>query len=384
MVLNIDGILLGDQTLAGTVEGAGIGALAEKATLLLAGVALVCGRPKSWLNLALLGAIVVVTLVSACFSRYFGFGWGRYARSLVTLTSALLLLTAPPTLRDQLWMIRVIAFAPLASVILGIAFTAARIHDAWMTDTVGVLRLQASFGSPAWIGALASCALLCSVRLADVVGSRYFLLATINGLVLVLTAARTPIAAGTVLAGAMLLEGFKRQAGRKLLVIGLSGAAVALLLSAYGEQIYLRFTESGSNGRDILWESVGPAMRTFPDWGVGLGHQPEVLPLEVAKEAETFALHNEYKRLALEIGIVPAIMLYALLLTMLLRHLVMERLERPITFLLSVGAFALYCYSDNAFSVPTIFMLLPVSLAVSKHLHVEAPELRAFHETMPQ
>jgi hypothetical protein len=366
LIANIDGVMFGDQILAGRADVSNFGNMIEKSLFAATGLAFILTRQRLWLNITALGLIILVTLVCASLSRFVGFEWSYFFRNLFSLTSLLLLLTASSTRRDQIWVMNVIAFAPLTSVLTGAIYTALGVRSSFMIDVVGVTRLQGSFEGPAWLGAMASCAVFCTLRLADVRSRNYICLFVINVAILTMTAARTPITVGAALSFTILFFGFRGQFAFKLFLSCFAVLFAVPVLIAFGDNIIRRFTESGANGRDILWESVEPTTRTFSDFGIGLGHQPLVLPLDVAREAETFALHNEFLRLSLELGTIGSLILFLMLIIMMVNLAIQEKIENKATYLVAMAGFALYCYSDNALNVPSIFLLLPIAAMATK------------------
>jgi len=369
--VNIDGIISGNDAVVSETATASLGDTVEKALLMATSLGFFLTRRRHWSNVVLLGLIVCVTLACAALTDFADFEWTRYARSLFTLLALLLLLAASFTDEDRSWMLKVIACVPVAAVLLGAAYAAIGLRDAFTMDTVGVFRLQGSFRSAAWLGAIASCALFSAIRLGEV-DRRFFLLALADAAILAMTAARTPLAAGAALALAALFWGFERQPLVKV------GAFVALCLTVvpaaviFGDNLIRRFTESGLDGRDVLWGSAEPALRDYPNFGVGLGHQPSVLPPAVAHEAGTWALHNEYMRLTLELGTVGCWLFFLLLLAMMVNLAIRERVEMVGTFLVAIACFGLYCYSDNALSVPSIGLLLPLAVVATKRIPISA------------
>ncbi len=370
--VNIDGLIFGDQDAVIDVAVASIGDTVEKALLMAAGLSLFLTRRKHWLNVVALGLIVGITFVCAALTDFSGFDWSRYSHSLFTLTAFLLFLTASPTDKDQSWVLKTIALTPVAAVLLGAVYEAIGLRSAFSTDTLGVFQLQGSFRSAAWLGAMAGSALFCAIRLGEADDRRFLILAFANAAILAMTAARAPVTAGTALALATLIWGFKRRPFVKLGAFAVLCSMLVPAAALFGDNLVRRYTESGLNGRNVLWASVEPAMRDYPLFGVGLGHQPLILPPEAAREAGTWALHNEFMRLTLELGTVGCWLFFILLLAMMINLAIRERIEMLGTYMVAIGCFGLYCYSDNAFSVPSIGLLLPLAVMATKRISIRA------------
>lgn len=366
MTIDIPGVLYGDQFALADLEVGGIGSEIEKLFLMAASIAFVVTRPRSRLNLAFLGSIVTVTFACAAMTRYAGFEWERYLHSLFTLVAGLLLLTAIPDQEDQRWVLKIFTFAPTASAILGLLYSVASVRSVWMVDAVGATRFQGSYLAPAWLGSMACTSVFCTIRLADVVDRRYFVMMPINCVILMLTAARMPLAVGTLMSLTALLLGFRGQFALKLLAVGIAILGLVPLLVIFGENLFLRFSEAGTSDREMLWQSIEPAAREFSDFGIGLGHQPLILPLDIAREAETFALHNEFLRISLELGTVGCVLFFLLLLGMLLNLVRCAKIDMLGTYAVAIGCFGLFCYTDNAFSAPSIFLFLPTAIMATK------------------
>lgn len=349
------------------LEALGIAAAnpVEKAVFLVFGLGYVATRPIILRNLYILIAIMGLTWACALLSTNSGFSWERYVRALVSLVAMLLCFVAMPRRRDQIWLLSAIAFAPLLATGLGFVYAAAGLRGMWGIGDSGADRFQGSIIA-ASMGAAACAGLFSAVRLADLSSKSYLIVALLNCIPLVLSAARMAVAAAILAAGSAILFGFKKFPRQKILALIYGSAGLLVLLAALGDRIMMRFETSGLNGRDELWAMLYDSLKTHALFGIGLGHQNLLIPLDTARAQRTDAAHNEFLRFAAELGYVGAAVFFALFFAMLFSFLVRKDYGERGILLCVYAAFALFSVTDNAFSVSHIYLLLVAGIVSCK------------------
>jgi O-antigen ligase len=99
-----------------------------------------------------------------------------------------------------------------------------------------------------------------------------------------------------------------------------------------------------------------------PWFGVGLGNQQLLMPADLKGQGVgTIAGHNEYLRLAVELGYPGAIIFFLLTLSICFMVWNSAWVRRDPMFLVCILAFYLYTLTDNSFSVPQIYFILTVA-----------------------
>lgn len=331
----------------------------EKLFLILAGLVFALTRKRIPANLGLMGFIILVSFVCGLLSEFDAFSWNRYARSLVSLSAFLLFFTAFPEQRDREYILLIAAFIPTVSVLLGAIYEAAGISYLWMTDYLGTRRLGGNIG-PAFLGGAGVTGAVAASYLALQQRSRYILLALVNTGITMLTASRMPSALALGVTGAMLFME-SRSAVFRILMVLYGSVAVAALFYVMGDQLMARVSSEAMSGRDIIWEELNVYVQRFPFFGVGLGHQMDILSARTSATTHTIAAHNEYLRFTLEVGYVGSAFMGCAFIAMLVNLLRDPMMTKKWAFLMVSLAFFAYSSTDNTFSVPQIFMVLVVA-----------------------
>jgi hypothetical protein len=331
----------------------------EKLLLILAGLFFAFTRQRIQANLVLLGFIVLVTFVCGLLSEFDAFTWNRYARSLVSLCAFLLFFTALPEDRDRDFMLLIAACFPLVSVLLGSIYDAVGISHLWMTDYLGTRRLSANIG-PAFLGGAGYTGAVAASYLVLRKKPRYLLLALVNATITMLTASRMPTALAFGVTGAVLFME-TRSAVFRVLIVFYGCVAVAGLLFLLGDQLMARVSSDSMSGRDVIWNEINAYVHRFPYFGIGLGHQMDILSARTSATTRTIAAHNEYLRFTVEVGYIGASILGCAFIAMLVNLLRHPLLTNKWAFLLVCASFFVYSATDNTFSVAQCFMALVVA-----------------------
>jgi O-antigen ligase len=107
----------------------------------------------------------------------------------------------------------------------------------------------------------------------------------------------------------------------------------------------MRFQSSSTSGRELIWNIVETWVARYPHTGIGFGHCGAVIPWHVSRFTGTEATHNEYLRLALELGYWGTICFMVGFLAVCMTAIKRFSFEALVLF----GAFFLYAYTDNVF-----------------------------------
>ena len=267
-----------------------------------------------------------------------------------------LLMTASLKERDALTFLAAFSFSPVLCVGLGFVVDALGMWSMFHHSYEGAIRLQGST-IPAFLAAgsaLACFTALCCARHMD---QRYFLLAVVNLAILALTGGRMALAIGLLACGFFVMFRYRITWG--LLIKGLLAVSilVAVAFVAFPDLIH-RLANSTDSGRGMLWSALIHVWDNHPYFGIGLGHQGTVVPAHVVKRVTTNAAHNEFIRLGVEIGWVGLSLLISVILVFILTNWLSAPKRGDPVFPVMCLLFLLFCYSDNALSLPTIFGLM--------------------------
>lgn len=252
-------------------------------------------------------------------------------------------------------MRRAIAWIPLLSVVLGGALDLAGIRPLFVDS--GGARL-AALGHPAFLAGVCLPALYAGLlRWLRTGAQSDMLLPGVNGLILILTGARAPVAcaAAVFLLSLMFAPAPAITRAHRLIpcLAALAVLPMALLLGQSFSALRL-FTLIGGeaghlSGRDLLWPLFEAAAGQAPwfGWGPGAGNLIIDPRSQIAQRLHTWAAHNEYLRLRVEGGYVGGTLLIVFLLSWATaRTRRLPSPERLVTRLI-LAAFAIHAVTDN-------------------------------------
>ncbi|MBB3938022.1 O-antigen ligase family protein [Aureimonas phyllosphaerae] len=348
----------------------------HKSTLFAFGVAALLSRPKRPFAVFCVSMMVATTFVCALLSDFNHLSYSRYFLSLFSLVAVLIPLMVVFDRKDYRFIILNLAWAPVGCIALGMVYNVLGIHPVWYVDFLGVQRLQGSV-IPAGVGSLGYVGTIAAMTASVFVDRRYLGLVGVNLIILVLSAARMPFAMAALVCLVMFYQFHTKR------IITVSLASIALMLLAFvaylilGERIAARFESESSSGRDLIWGALQAVLDMYPMFGIGLGHQTVVIPENVAERAATIAAHNEYLRLALEIGYVGAYAFFFFLIVIFLRLMYQASKYRTPAFVVMVASFFIYCFTDNVISSNTSVFVLVLAMAF-------APQPRQSYAMMPK
>jgi len=303
--------------------------------------------------------VFMVPVFMGMFSTYEYFEVNRFLRSAFSLMSIFFLLTLIFFNSDKKLILLALSFSPLVSILLGAVYEKIGVWSLWYTDFLGVSRLQGSL-IPAGLGSLCYVAIISSLASFYIYQKKYFLIIfLLNFLILILTAARMPLLLSVVISISIYLSFNKINLLKVVLLSVVLGIVTVFALAYLGDGLFNRLESTSMSGRDLIWEVLWNNVLEYPWFGIGLGHQILILPEDVMISAATIAAHNEYLRMAVEMGFVGVI-LFMLLFAYLYYSIYATRdVKYKVFYWVGFINFLLYCGTDNAISSSvTIFSLV--------------------------
>ncbi len=262
-------------------------------------------------------------------------------------------------------MIRASKWCPVVAVTGCLPLAVAGIRPLFVES--GGARL-AGLGHPAFLAGVCLPAIYaCLIQLYREGRRGDLLLLIANGLILVLTGARAPLAYAVAVSGLTLITVRSTVfAARDRLVLILAALAlVPLLLLLAGNLEDIRLFNvvvnetSNLSGRDLLWPRFEEAAALSPwlGWGVGAGNVVISPDGRLAQLLHTWAAHNEYLRIEVEGGLIGRTMLIGLFAAwVIVRSRPLQPADRRIMRLVFL-ALAGHAFTDNVLiSTPACVM----------------------------
>ena len=346
----------------------------EKAILFVTGLVFLLTRRIDWRIVIMIALIMIMTAISASITSFPYFTVSRYLKSAFSLVSIFLMLAGQPTIEDRNFMFRLLAWSPIACVGLGVLYNAAGIHPLFAVDFLQVNRLQGT-SIPSGLGGISYVGAIAAVLASGHIDRRYLAVAAVNMGILMLSAARMPFAMAGIVGLVAIYTYHARTLGKAYLTTYALVIVTGLGAIIAGQGIIDRFKSESNSGRDMIWEALNEVRREYPLFGIGLGHQIEVVPDEVIEMTKTIAAHNEYLRFALETGYFGVTVIMALFIGIFVYMFFTRPDARTPLFVTLVASFFIYCLTDNVISSNVgVFALIMASFISARPL----PERRRF------
>lgn len=225
-------------------------------------------------------------------------------------------------------IVRATKWCPIVAVTACLPLAAAGIRPLFIDS--GGARL-AGLGHPAFLAGVCLPAIYaCLIQLYREGRRGDLLLLIVNGLILLLTGARAPLAFAVAVTGISLISIRSTAfAARDRVLLILAALAllplVALLAASLGEvrlfNVVLHETANLS-GRSLLWPIFEDAATGSPWFGWGAGAGNAVIPPDgrIVQMLHTWAAHNEYLRIEVEGGMFGEALLIALFAAWVIVH----------------------------------------------------------------
>ncbi len=332
--------------------------LIEKGVFLLSAVIFIMTRMVDKFIIIITAFLIVIIFILSSLSSYPDFEWFIFINALNQIVIIFALLAGFPTEKDRDAILRTAAWLPAGSVMLGACYQVVGLREMFGQEfSTGIYRYQASL-IPAYLSGLAMCGAFAALQIALAKRSVYMWLALFNLIILLAAGGRAALVVALVTCGASLLLKKDVPSSRKIL-FGLSGLALFLMiLTLFWERVATRFTSSGANGRDLMWQYLLELAEQYPWTGIGFGHQYFAVPRDVYILVGSAAAHNDYVRLIVEMGYVGMIAFYVLFSAVILRILTRKWMRADLTILVAFAGFLLMSRTDNALASPSYFPIV--------------------------
>jgi O-antigen ligase len=290
-------------------------ALAKMAGIAAAGLSALRHGLSRQFNGPLLGFLAAGALAAAFGRTLPEVTLGETIRSLIGSLAPFAFISARYDPRFYRTFLLAVLAGPLASVVLSIIVAPLGIGD----GPFGFGRLNGML-HPANLASLSTIAIM-AATLELVRGDRRMILwLGVNTVILVGSGARVPLLLVTLFGlGVLLLARTTHfRFGHKLRLTAMAVPLVLVVAAIFGPQIIARsFTtwtgQSGFqlSGRDIIWDLFISVIAGSPLFGYGIAAGRFAVSMEEVALLGSNAAHNEYLRLAVDVGIVGVVLIFA-------------------------------------------------------------------------
>lgn len=339
----------------------------QKSLFLAAALAFVTTRKVDKIVISLLSLAIVMIFAQATIAEGPYFTWDIVLNAINQPIIFFALLAGIPKERDKN-LLKIVAFLPIVCGGLGFLYQSIGISEAFATEyTTGLTRFGGTM-LPAFLSGIALIGTYAAMQWAMKFDKRYFAVLGLDAVILLLAGGRTAIAATVIICGlTMMLDSHIRFRTRaKVLVGGMVGAIV--LVSVMWDRLATRFS-NGDNGRDIMAEYLSNLNHQYPT-GVGFGVQFFSVPTSIKLQMGSFAAHNDFLRLTVELGWLGMLLFYLLYLGCVVRIMTRRQNRGNINILAGLLAFAALSLTDNALAnpayFPVVFLAYLTSLGVGQ------------------
>jgi O-antigen ligase len=348
-----------------------LGNILQKLLIILCGAALMATRPVHRGVVVLIAAIVILTLLCAMCVEFPQFEWRLYVGGVVSIVAPFVLLTAAPSDPDRVLGLVVFASLPLLMTVFGGIYQLVGISPLFSAENMGGgTRLAGTQGIPAFLAAASFTGTFAALELAERRHLGYVVLLFADVIILLLAGGRMAFGVAVFVCGIDYLRSFKRVPLLKLFVPIWTLVVGGVLLATFAQD-NLRHLQSTSLNREIIWAPLIRQLHAHPWFGVGLGNQQ--LLLHIVGAITTMAGHNEYLRLAVELGYPGAILFFALTLGIVLLVWNSTWVGRDPMFLVCAAGFYIYSTTDNTFSMPQAYFILAAASFASRPKSLRSP-----------
>lgn len=335
-----------------------VGNVVLKLLIILTGLAFMATRPVHRGVVMLICAIVMLTFACAVGTDYPGFQWRLYAGGVVSIVAPFILMTAQPNEGDRRLILSVFAALPVLMTLLGALYQVAGIGALYTSDAESGTRLGGSQGIAAYLAGAAFIGSFAALELAERRHLAYAALLFLDIVILVLAGGRMALAATIFVCGLDFLRSFKRVPLLRFFVTIWFVGCAAITFLLLRESVLRHLTSTSLSNRDLIWAALQRHLDAHPWFGVGLGSQQLLVSKGLLGKVATFAGHNEYMRIGVELGYPGAILFFLLSLAICFLVWNSAWVRRDPMFLVCVVACYLYALTDNTFSVPQIYFIL--------------------------
>jgi O-antigen ligase len=334
----------------------------QKLLIILTGVAFVTTRPRHLGVVLLICAIPVLAMVCAVGSDWPGFERRLFIGGMVGIIAPFALLVAQPERRDRDMVLLVFASLPVLMTLLGAVYQVVGLGAAFQSDPLVGTRLAGTQNAPAILAGAAFTGTVAALELAEQRHIGFIALLFLDVAVLAFTGGRAAFGLAALICALEYVRSFRRFPLLKffLPIWFMSFAAIAFV--ALRGDALRHLTSTTLSKRELIWAALWRHLDAHPWFGVGLGNQQLLMPADLKGQGVgTIAGHNEYLRLAVELGYPGAVIFYLITVGIFFMVWNSTWVRRDPFFLFCVLAFYLFSLTDNTFSVPQIFFILTVA-----------------------
>jgi len=320
----------------------------EKGTFLIAGIFFALKNP--WNRQALWGSALIVFSVVffGLFADSHGHSWSRSISALIALFCMLIFTTVTPRDQDRIFMLQTISLLALGIVLYSLLLFALFGSPLFKMDHTGAMRLGGST-LPAFLAAAAYTSSLASVLMYSFSKKHLYLLLVVFNLITgMLSGTRTAFLCSVVTVFFALILPI-RGTFLKLLIAAVFALVGSIALFTVGNQILIRFMSGSLSGRNLIQDVLTDSLHRYPFAGVGLGHHGALIPESVSRLTGTVAAHNEYLRLAVELGYLGAFIFIAGLVIISLKEIRQCSGVGKLIALITTAVLLGYATTDNVF-----------------------------------
>lgn len=350
----------------------------EKGVALVTALVFLATRPVDLFVLAGLPIVAAMIVLLGFLNTNPSFEWGILINAMNQVFILFALLSGVPDRRDKEVLLPFIALVPIMSVALGFVYDAAGIKNAFGTEfATGVQRLGGSV-IPAFLSGLAMCGVIASFYVGISRRPWFLILTAVNFMILLYAGGRAALAVTLIVCSLWMLTNSKILVQVRMMLSVAGMFAAFAMLAVVLERLTARFTGSGLNGRDLLWQFLWTVHDDHPYAGIGFGHQFFVVPDRLQVLTGTAAAHNDYLRLLVELGWFGVFVFYLVLVLMIVR-LLTRRSERAGTIMvLAFTGYLILSYSDNVIAgLPYMVLLFVAYLTAANRSPVKAASVDA-------
>lgn len=310
--------------------------------------------------------VIALTLLSAFFSTNSELSFITTLKSLTQIIIIFFLLGVTLEEKEKTIFAKLISALPVICVLLGILYMALDIRSIVSFEYAsGLPRLQGTL-IPAYLGGITIAAAYSSLYLAQNYDKKYYYWFAINFILLFLTGGRMALFIGLILFTSYFYLSNQVKPSLKIFITATGITLFILLLILTSGAPVERLLQTHSSGRDIIWEYLFALIEIYEPFGLGFGHQVLFVPDEVKLlTGGTIGAHNEYLRIAVEIGVIPSFLFFLILFTASFIRIKDAQGINRIMILISTVLFGLFCLTDNAIASPHIFLFLIVVIQLS-------------------
>lgn len=330
----------------------------EKGLFVVTTLVMLATRRQDPVVLVLMVCEFILVFTLAFLTKNDAFSWSVFLNSLNQISVLFILLSSATYPRDQLFVWRLAAGLPLLCAALGVVYHFGGIGRMVSVEfATGVPRYNGSMSSAAFTSAMAMCGVYAATKLMLAQNRAYMVLLLVNLMILLAAGGRKALAVAILVSGAALFLSKSVRFGDKLMIAGAGLVAGLAMLAVVWENLVTRLLESGDSGRTVMWDYLREVIAQYPDFGIGFGHQFFTTPRHISVMVGSPSAHNDYLRLAVELGTVGMYIFYALLTAAVVRACFRYG-YRSIEGVLVYGGFLFLSNTDNALAAPLAFPLI--------------------------